>query len=270
MVIALFLAASISTGCQAPARTGGTPHFTETVSACDPSDDSPPAADHASRSPNKRWHADLAIRNSFPKLNSTQKQLDLRMDVPLRVDFLGVFDRPYTPIDRRSDQGFTSLYGGVGRQENPRFLWTYYFGGSTGKDINHGRFLIETLEVDFNYNFYYTGISAEYYPWEVPTIQTTPSWEERLLASRPFLLAGLETGYVSSEGEGDLAIAGLTVYHDELKVRDWLFSCAVGLGWALPLNDRWSINLSSNYRFHFYRPEEYNGWAVTTGVRYRF
>src|SRR3990172_3683091 len=97
-----------------------------------------------------------------PKPDPPQQQLDRRMDLPLKLDVLGVFDRPYTPIDRRSDQGFTSLYAGVGRQENPRFLWTYYVGGSTGKDINHGRFLIETLEVDFKYNFYYTGISVEY------------------------------------------------------------------------------------------------------------
>ncbi len=270
MVIALVLATSISTGCQAPARTGGTPHFTETVSAFDPSDDASIATDQASRHSNKRWHIDLGIRNSYPKLDSTQKQLDLRMDVPLKLDVFGVFDRPYTPIDRRSDQGYTSLYGGIGRQENPRFLWTYYFGGSSGKDINHGRFLLQTLEVDFEYGFYYTGVSAEYYPWEIPSIHATPSWEQRLLASRPFLLAGLESGYVSSKGEGDYRIAGMTTYHDELKIRDWLFSGMVGLGWSLPLNDCWSINLSGDYRLHFYRPEEYNGWNFATGVRYRF
>ncbi len=213
---------------------------------------------------------DLAIRNSYPRLDSTQQQLDRRLDRPLMLDVFGVFDRPYTPIDRRSDQGFTSLYAGVGRQESPRFLWTYYIGGSSGKDINHERFLFQTLEVDFKYNFYYTGVLAEYYPWEVPSIHATPSWEERLMASRPFLLTGLESGYVSSEGEGDYVVAGMTAYHDELKVRDWLFSCKVGLGWALPLNDRWSINLSGDYRFHFYRPGEYNSWNFTTGVRFRF
>ena len=270
IVIAFVLATSISTGCQAPAPTGRTFRLAGTVSAFDPSDDTPSAVDHASPRPNKCWHADLAIRNSYPKLDSTKQQLDRRMDRPLKSDVFGVFDRPYTPIDRKSDQGYTSLYGGIGRQENSRFLWTYYFGGSTGKDINHGRFLLQTLEVDFKYNFYYTGISAEYYPWEIPAIHATPSWEERLLASRPFLITGLENGYVSSEGEGDYDIAGMTTYHDELKVRDWLLSFAVGLGWALPLNDRWSINLSGDYRFHFYRPEEYNGWNFTTGIRYRF
>ena len=270
IVITIVFTTSFFTGCEAPARTGPALRLAGTVSAFDSSDDAPNAADHASRRPNKRWHADLAIRNSYPKLDSTRQQLDRRMDLPLKLDVLGVFDRPYTPIDRKSDQGFTSWYAGVGRQENPRFLWTYYVGGSTGEDINHGRFLTQTLEVDFEYGHYYTGVSAEYYPWEVPAIHTTPSWEERLLASRPFLLAGLESGYIRSEGEGDYAIAGMTVYHDELKVRDWLFSCMVGLGWALPLNDRWSINLSGDYRFHFYRPEEYNGWNLTTGVRYRF
>ena len=236
----------------------------------DSKSDASAVADHASHRSNKRWHMDLAIRNSYPKLDSTQQQLDRRMDLPLKIDVFGVFDRPYTPIDRRSDQGFTTLYGGVGRQENSRFLWTYYFGGGSGNDINHGRFLFQTLEVDFKYNLYYTGILAEYYPWEIPSIHATPSWEERLLASRPFLLAGLESGYASSEGEGDYKITGWTVYHDEAKVRDWLFSCNIGLGWALPLNDRWSINVYGDYRFHFYRPEEYNAWNITTGIRYRF
>jgi len=213
---------------------------------------------------------DLGFRHAFPKLNSTQEQLDLRMDVPLGFDVLGVFDRPYTPVDRRSDQGFTGLYAGVGRQENSRFLWTYYVGGGAGDDINHGQFLIETLKVDFEYRFFYTGVLAEYYPWEIPTIQPTPSWEERLKASRPFFVAGLGSGYVSSEGQGDFAIAGLIVYHDELKIRDWLFSCNVGMGWNLPLNDHWSIILSGDYSFHFYRSDEYSGWNITTGMRYRF
>ena len=269
-VMALALATSICTSCQGPTRKVETTKVSETVPASDTSDSPPTDADRVLDRPHKRWHMDLGIRNSFPKLDSTEKQLDLRMDLPLKLDILGVFDRPYTPVDRRSDQGYQSLFAGFGRQENPRFLWTYYFGGSSGKDINHGRFLIETLEVDFKYNFYYTGISAEYYPWKVPTIHATPTWEERLLASRPYLLTGLETGYVSSEGEGDLAIAGLTVYHDELKIRDWLFGCYIGLGWDLPLNDRWSINVSSDYDFHFYRAEEYNGWNVTIGTRYRF
>lgn len=270
IVIALALATSIFTACHSPVRTNRPLRPAGNETDLDIKDDASTTADHATQRLMKSWHADLAIRNSYPKLNSTQQQLDRRMDRPLKLDTLGVFDRPYTPIDRRSDRGFTSLYVGFGRQENTRFLWTYYFGGSSGKDINHGRFLFQTLEVDFKYNFYYTGISAEYYPWEIPLIHATPSWEERLMASRPFLLTGLESGYVSSEGEGDYDIAGINIYHDELKVRDWLFSCKVGLGWALPLNDRWSINLSGDYKFHFYRPEEYNGWNFTTGIRYRF
>jgi len=269
MVIAIAFATGVSTSCKAPARTGRSPRLTEADSALGPAEDTPPAADRGTPLPDKRWHVDLGFRHGFPDLDSTKQQLDRRMDLPLRLDVLGVFDRPYTPIDRRSDQGFTSLYGGIGRQENPLFLWTYYVGGGAGDDINHGRFLIETLEVDFKYDFYYTGFLAEYYPWEIPTIHTNPTWEERLRASRPYLLAGLESGYVSSDGEGDFAIAGLTVYHDELKVRDWLFGCRVGLGWNVPVSNDWSINLSGDYTFHFYRSEEYNGWAVTTGFRYR-
>lgn len=213
LLIVLVLATNTSTGCEAPARTGRMPRPAQTAALTKPSDDSPTGDGQASCHSNKRWHLDLGIRNSYPKLDSAQKQLNLRMDVPLMFDVFGVFDRPYTPIDRRSDQGYTSLYGGIGRQENTRFLWTYYFGGSSGKDINHGRFLLQTLEVDFKYHFYYTGVSAEYYPWEIPSIHATPSWEQRLLASRPFLLAGLESGYVGSKGEGDYRIAGITAYH---------------------------------------------------------
>jgi hypothetical protein len=212
----------------------------------------------------------LAFRGSHNKFASTKQQLDRRLDLPLKTDLFGVFDHPYTPIDRRTDLGMTTWYAGVGREENTHLVWTYYVGAGAGKDINHQRFLYQTLEVDFKYGYYYTGVMAEYYPWEVPAVPAAPSWEQRLRTSRPFLLAGFESGYVSAEGEGDYTVSGVNTYHDELKIRDWLFSCLLGLGWALPLDDHWSINLSGDYKFHFYRPEEYNGWNVTTAVRYRF
>ncbi len=238
----------------------------ETDGATGETDEAPPA-------PSKRWHLDLAFRGSYIKLASTKQQLDRRLELPLKLDVFGVFDHPYTPIDRKTDLGLTTWYAGVGRQESSRFIWTYFVGGGAGKDINHQRFLYQTLEVDFKYGYYYTGITAEYYPWEVPAVSAipaAPSWEQRLRTSRPFLLAGFESGYVSAEGAGDYTVSGVNAYHDEQKVRDWLFSCLFGIGWALPLDDHWSLHLSGDYKFHFYRPEEYNGWNVTTALRYRF
>lgn len=270
LVIAIVMATNLCIGCEATGRTGRPLHRAGTDPVLDTPDEAPTTADHASRGQTKRWHADFAFRNSYIKLNSAKQQLDRRLDLPLKLDVLHVFDEPYTPLDRKSDFRLTSWYAGVGRQENARFIWTCYVGGGAGKDLNHQRFLIETLEVDFEYVFAYTGITAEYYPWEVPARPSPFSFEKSLRAGRPFLHAGLESGYVSAEGEGDFRIAGVNVYHDEQKVRDWLFSVAVGLGWALPLNDRWSIILSGDYRFHFYRPEEYNGWNFTSGIRYRF
>ena len=300
-VTLLALAMSLCAGCAAPTRTdpplrvatawrapseleeprgeGAAPRvpIINTPKASSPNgsgpsetDGGPDKTDEALLPPTKRWHLDLAFRGSHNKLASTKRQLDRRLELPLRTDVFGVFDRPYTPIDRKTDLGFSTWYAGVGREENTHLVWTYYVGAGAGKDINHQRFLYQTLEVDFKYGYYYTGITAEYYPWEVPAVPAAPSWEQRLRTSRPFLLAGFESGYGSAEGEGDYTVSGVNTYHDELKIRDWLFSCLLGLGWALPLDDHWSINLSGDYKFHFYRPEEYNGWNVTTAVRYRF
>ncbi len=188
----------------------------------------------------------------------------------MTLDVFHVFDEPYTPVDRKSDFALTSWFVGIGREENPRFIWSFYIGGGAGEDLNHQRFLIQTLEVDFEYATAYAGVTAEYYPWEVPVRPSKPSWTESLKSSRPFLLAGLECGYVSAEGEGDYKVATIPLYHDEQKIRDWLFSVALGLGWAVPVNDDWSLNITGDYRFHFYRPEEYNGWSVITALRYRF
>lgn len=269
-VIAAALAACFCLGCETPGRISTPSRLGGIDSAVDSRDEDSTDSAHDSRRPPGRWHADFAFRNSYPRLNSTRQQLDRRLDLPLRLDAALVFDEPYTPLDRRSDFRLTSWHAGVGRQESTRVIWTYYAGGGWGKDLNHQRFLFETLEVDFEYVYAYTGFMAEYYPWEVPAVPSAATLENCLRASRPFLHAGLESGYVSAEGEGDFKVAGMNVYHDEQKVRDWLFSIAVGMGWAFPLNDRWSIILSGDYRFQFYRPEEYSGWNLTTGIRYRF
>ncbi len=222
------------------------------------------------RASEEHWHVDVSIRGSYTKLGATKRQLDRRLDLPMRMDVLGVFDEPYTPFDRRSDLGLTTWSLGVGRQESERLLWTLQLGAGVGQDLNHQRFLTSTLEVDFRYAYYYTGLTAEYYPWLVPLIAGSTTWVERLQASRPFLLSGIETGYVSAEGEGDYTVGGTLVYHDEQKIRDWLVSVPVGVGWSFPIGTHWSVNLSGDYRFHFYRPDEYNGWNWTTALRYSF
>jgi len=218
----------------------------------------------------KRWHLDAAMRGGYTKLASTKQTLDRRLDIPMRLDWLHVFDEPYTPLDRRSDQGFGSWYLGLGRTESDSFVWTWYAGGGMAQDLNHQRFLNANLKIDFRYAFVYTGVVGEYYPWRVPAAEDGMTWLGRFQASRPFLTAGVETGYVSAEGEGDYKVTGATLYHDELKIRDWLASLNLGVGWSLPISDHWSLNLSGDYRFHVYRPEEYNGWNWTTCVRYHF
>lgn len=236
--------------------------------------DSPPTVEPDSAGPRPasmgNWHIDVAMRGSYPKLASSKRQLDRRLDLPLRLDWAGVFDEPYTPLDRKTDLGLTTWYLGAGRQESEHFVWTVYAGGGAGQDLNHQRFLFTQLKVDFHYAYYFTGFTAEYFPWPIPDAVPDAPWTVRLGASRPYLLTGVETGYVNAEGEGDYKVSGALVYHDEQKVRDWLASVAVGAGWSIPFTDHWSLNLSGDYRFHAYRPNEYNGWNWTTAVRYRF
>ena len=53
-------------------------------------------------------------------------------------------------------------------------------------------------------------------------------------------------------------------------MRDWVFSCLGGLGWRLPIDNHWSFSVAGDYKLHFYRPEEYNGWNIITSLRYQF
>lgn len=216
------------------------------------------------------WHIDLAMRGSHPKLASTAQQLDRRLDQPLKIDWANVFDEPYTPIDRRTDLGLATWYVGVGRQPCAHFIWTFYLGGGLDQDINHQRFLNTRLEVDFRYGYYYTGLAGEFYPWALPEPSDDRPLHDILGESRPFLLGGIEAGYVSGEGEGDYRVTGVTLWHDELKVRDWLTSINLGAGWSFPISQHLALTISGDYRFHAYRPDEYNGWNWTTALRIRF
>lgn len=228
------------------------------------------SAQSAEESRWKDWHVDLALRGSHPKLADTKQLLDRRLDLPLRIDVFHVFDQPYTPLDRRTDLGLGGFYVGLGKQPSDRFVWTWYVGGGAGRDINHQRFLNTRLDVDFHYACYCTGVTGEYYPWRVPEPAAAKSLQEILSRSRPFVLAGLEAGYVSGKGEGSYLFSGVRLYHDEVKVRDWLAATEVGLGWAFPLGEHFSLNLRGGYRFYFTRPDEYDGWTWVTALRYRF
>ena len=159
-------------------------------------------------SQDKPWHIEAGFRDSCTKLEETEKILERRLDRLLRFDTLQLFDKPRTPLDRRSEFLLTSLYLGVGRQESDWLIWTFYVGGGMGQDHEHQRVFNNNLEVTFKYAYVYTGLTAELYPWRVPHRADFEHWTQRLAASRPFLTTGMETGYVSAEGRGSWLVRG--------------------------------------------------------------
>ncbi len=218
----------------------------------------------------RRWHLDIGLRTSHTKLSSTEQQLDRRLDLPLKTDILGVFSRPSTPIDRKSNLGLNSAFIGVGRAENEKLTWTWYFAGGTGEDRSDQRWLHLRLKVNFKYGTYLTGVSTEYYPWGRPEYSGLRTWGQRFQKSRPYVYSGIEGGYISGQGKGEFTVFGRGLYKDGVTVRDWVVGFPIGLGWRIPLTEQWSFALAGGYTFHVYRPDEYNGWNFLTGLRYRF
>lgn len=219
---------------------------------------------------NRCWHLDLGFRVSHTKLGSTEQQLDRRLDIPLQADVLGVFRHPTTPIDRKSNLGLNSGFIGVGRAENEKLTWTWYFAGGAGEDRSDQRWLHLRLKVNFKYGSYLTGVTTEYYPWGRPVYSDLQDWSHRFRKSRPYIYGGVEGGYVSGQGKGEYTAFGRTLYKDGVTVRDWVVGFPIGLGWRIPLAEQWSLAFAGGYTFHLYRPEEYNGWSFATGLRYRF
>ena len=226
------------------------------------------ASDDARKTSN--WHFDFGLRVGHTRLGSTKQQLDRRLDLPMKLDIFGIFDSPETPMDRKSELGLNTIYLGAGFQQSDWMIWNFYLGGGAGKDSDHQRVANLNLSVDFHYAHIYTGVQCEMYPWGLPDYLNNLDWYQRLQASRPYIMTGFESGFVDAGGRGDFSVAPFKIYEDEVTVRDWLFSYLLGAGWAIPINDRMSVNLSTHYSFHFYRPEEYNTWNFVSTLRFRF
>ncbi len=216
------------------------------------------------------WYLDMGFRAGYTRLEETADRLEARLDLPLKLDIFGVFERPYTPLDRKSKMLLTTQYIGLGRRETEWLTWNFYFGSGVGADRDHQRWGNANLEVNFKYAFFYSGLTADLYPWGVPKYRHYANYRERLKASRPYLVTGFEQGYLRARGAGHFALAPVPLYRDSQRIEDWLFSWLIGAGWEFPLNDRWAFNLSGHYTFHFYRPDEYNGANVVFAFRYRF
>lgn len=213
---------------------------------------------------------DLALRGSYTRFGGTKQQLDRRLDLPLKLDVLGVWNSPQTPLDRRTDLGLATAYIGLGAEANEWMVWTVYAGGGAGRDSEHQRFGTLNLETAFEYLHVYTGVLLEMYPWGRPAVSARLGFVDSIKASRPYLLAGLELGFVEAKGRGHFSAAPIRLYEDSYSVRDWLVSHLIGAGWGFPIDDRWAFNVSTHYAFHYYRPGEYNSWVVTTSLRYEF
>ena len=216
------------------------------------------------------WYLDLGFRMGVTRLHETKNRLDRRLDLPRKIDVLGVFKSPVTPIDRKSDLALTTAYIGIGRRETEWLTWNFYLGTGVGGDRDHQRWLTANQEVNFDYALYYTGMTVDVYPWGLSQRGRYINVREHLKAGRPYLVTGFEIGYLRARGWGHFRFAPVRIYSDSQRIEDWLFSYLVGFGWEVPLNERWAFNLSVHYTFHFYRPEEYNGWNLTYALRYRF
>ncbi len=216
------------------------------------------------------WYLDVGFRTGYTRLESADDRLQARLDLPLKLDVFGVFEKPYTPLDRKSDLFLTTQYIGIGRRETEWLTWNFYMGGGAGGDFNDQRWLNANLEVNFKYLFVFTGLTTDLYPWGVPKYRNYLNYRERLKASRPYLVTGFEMGYLRARGSGHFSLAPVKIYRDSQRIEDWLFSWLIGAGWEFPINDRWAFNISGHYTLHFYRPEEYNGTNVVFAFRYRF
>jgi hypothetical protein len=218
----------------------------------------------------KFWYLDIGFRSGYTRLESTADRLQTRLDLPLKLDVFGMFESPYTPMDRKSDFALTTQYIGIGRRETDWLTWNFYFGFGIGGDRNKQRFANANLEVNFEYAAYYTGLTADIYPWGIPKDRNYVNAKERMKASRPFLLTGFELGYIRARGWGDFSLAPLEIYSDSQYVEDWLFGWLAGAGWEFPIANNWAFHLSGHYTFHAYRPDEYNGFNMVGTLRYRF
>lgn len=220
--------------------------------------------------PPHAWYVDFGLRIGYTRLDESSDLLARRLEIPFRLDILDIWEHPDTPLDRRSRAGLSTFYLGIGRRQNEWLTWNFYLGGGSGSDRNDQRLANLNVNVDFKYLYYYFGFSADLYPWGIPVYRQYPNWLECFLASRPYVLTGFETGIVRAKGEGNFKFAPLVLYADQGKVRDWLISFQAGVGWELPINERWSFNVAVYHAFHFYRPDEYNSWDAVFAFRYRF
>ncbi|MCP4590477.1 MAG: hypothetical protein GY842_07025 [bacterium] len=216
------------------------------------------------------WYLDLGFRMGITRLHETEDRLDRRLNELQKVDLFGVFESPETPIDRKSQFALATAYIGIGRRETEWLTWNFYFGSGVGGDRDHQRWQLANQDVNFDYALFYSGMTVDLYPWGLCQRGSYASFTEHLKAGRPYFVTGAEIGYLRARGWGRFSISPFTIFSDSQRVEDWLFSWLVGVGWEVPVNDRWAFNLQIHYTTHFYRPDEYNSWNLTYAWRYRF
>jgi hypothetical protein len=229
-----------------------------------------PLACSDARSPRYRWHVDLGFRIGLPRLEETRALLAKRLDIPLKLDLPDVFQRPRTPVEQRDDLALDAVQIGIGRRMNDWLRLNVHAGGTVGDQRKRQRAADLALNTNFSYVLLYADVTAELYPWGIPDERPFRDLWDRFRASRPFVVTGFEVAYLRADADGRLKLEPLTLYRDEIHVRDWLVDYLLGVGWEVPISTHWSFDLAGYYSFHFYRSAEYSGWNVLAALRYRF
>jgi hypothetical protein len=222
----------------------------------------------------RKWNVLFSLVNIYPALESESLVKDI-YDPLMRILAPG-YDNVYTVGDLRDDHVLLAPHIGIGYSITPRWSFCMQGGYSAGTLVSEDTWPSRLLlplhsHVAITRGGYYVTAGFDFWPLKQVEQKKYAGWGERVRGIRPMIGARYNLNYATFDAKVKIRFKPLPNLID-VKISEayMLTGIIVNAGFDMPITAYSHMTFEADYNFFQSHEEDFNGPAITIGIKHYF
>ncbi len=224
----------------------------------------------------KHWYMGVGGTNYHPRLRESEGQI--KRELNDLFDWMPWWKKPTTFADWRDNFMVWDFVAGFGRDLTLKTNWMLWFGGATGSMTSREHYGPIFSKINFKRSSLFLAPELFYYPMgkvDYDSVEGARGFQRVRAAianTKPYLSLVVGGTFVKAEADVKFKAPLLgTLFRQEQSEDHYMYTVSPRAGLTMPIGKNTSLNPVFIYLFNGpNHSTEYNGWAFSFTVRWRF